>query len=110
MRFGLLAGTILKIGNIVAANSSDAVPDLNLERYGNFAADENSLGQNLNHRMDPRRSQPVKLFDAVMNRVESPQSGHRMKHAMGPNPVRQASDRGLKDAGTICPAAKFSLR
>jgi hypothetical protein len=39
MRFGLLTGTILAIGNIAVAFSDDAVPDLNFERYCNFVAD-----------------------------------------------------------------------
>jgi hypothetical protein len=39
MRFRLLTGTILTIGNIAAAYSSDVVPDLNFERYCNRAAD-----------------------------------------------------------------------
>src|SRR4051812_8293351 len=44
----------------------------------------NSLGQNLIYRMDPSSSEPVKLFNAVVNGVEPPQPGNSMKHAMGP--------------------------
>src|ERR1700722_11005893 len=68
-----------------------------------------SLGQNLIDRMDPGRREPVKLFNTVVNGVESPQPWNGMKHAMGPveseigkhndqrylNPIRQTSDRGL---------------
>jgi hypothetical protein len=39
MRFGLLAGTILAIGNIATAYSSDTVPDLDFESYCNLAAE-----------------------------------------------------------------------
>jgi hypothetical protein len=39
MRFGLLTGIILAIGNIAVAFSDDAVPDLNFDRYCNYTAD-----------------------------------------------------------------------
>jgi hypothetical protein len=43
MSLGLVAGTILAIGNIAVAYSSDAVPDLNIERYCNYTADRNQV-------------------------------------------------------------------
>ena len=43
MRLGRVAGTILAIGNITVAYSSDAVPDLNIERYCNYTADRNQV-------------------------------------------------------------------
>ncbi|WMT78229.1 hypothetical protein [Bradyrhizobium sp. Ash2021] len=43
MRFVLLAGTVLALGNIAAAHSTDAVPDLKFELYCNFAADREQV-------------------------------------------------------------------
>jgi hypothetical protein len=43
MRWRLLTGTMMAIGNIAVAYASDAVPDLNVERFCNYAADRNRV-------------------------------------------------------------------
>lgn len=43
-----------------------------------------SLAQDHVDRVDPERNQLVELFSAVVDGVESPQPGDRMKHAVHP--------------------------